>query len=73
MKYGRREKVLEYLAAGIRLVWCVEPRTCSVTTYRSRTDVRVLRGADTLSRLDVLPGFRLSLEGLFAPPVFPRS
>lgn len=33
--------VLEYLSAGTRLVWVVEPRTRSVTAYRSRTEVRV--------------------------------
>lgn len=68
-----REKVLEYLAAGTRLVWVVEPRRRSVTAYRSRTEVRVLKGADTLSGLDVLPGFRLSLNELFKPPVFPED
>ena len=68
-----REKVLEYLAAGTRLVWVVEPRTRSVTTYRSRTDVKVLKGTDLLSGLDVLPGFRLSLNELFTPPVFPEG
>jgi Uma2 family endonuclease len=29
------EKVLDYLNAGVRLVWVVEPRTRSVTVYRS--------------------------------------
>lgn len=68
-----REKVLEYLAAGTRLVWVVEPRSRSVTAYRSRTDVRVLTGSDTLSGVDVLPGFGLLIEELFSPPDFPRS
>lgn len=70
---GIREKVLEYLAAGTRLVWVVEPRSRSVTAYRSRTDVSVLKEADTLSGLDVLPGFRLRLSELFALPEFPRG
>ena len=66
-------KVAMYLQAGTRLVWVVEPRTRSVTTYRSRTDVKVLKGTDLLSGLDVLPGFRLSLNELFTPPVFPEG
>jgi Uma2 family endonuclease len=65
-----REKVLEYLDAGTRFVWVVEPRTRSVTAYRSRTQVRVVAGSDTLDGHDVLPGFRLRLDELFAPPDF---
>lgn len=68
-----REKVLEYLSAGTRLVWVVEPRTRSVTVYRSRTDVQVLKDSDTLSGLDVLPGFTLSVAELFAEPDFSRD
>lgn len=68
-----REKVLEYLAAGSRLVWVVDPRTRSVTVYRSRTDVRVLTGSNTVVGHDVLPGFRLPVEEIFAPPDFPRD
>jgi Uma2 family endonuclease len=66
-----REKVLEYLAAGTRLVWVVEPRTRSVTAYRSRTDVRMLSGSDTLGGANVLPGFSLRVAELFTPPDFP--
>lgn len=68
-----REKVLEYLSAGTRLVWVVDPRTRSVTAYRSRTDVRVLTGSDSLGGYDVLPGFRLRVSDLFAQPDFPRG
>ncbi|MGH7558440.1 MAG: Uma2 family endonuclease [Gemmatimonadota bacterium] len=66
-----REKVLEYLNAGSRLVWVVEPRDRSVTTYRSRTDVQRLTGSDTLDGHDVLPGFRLEVADVFTPPDFP--
>lgn len=65
--------MLEYLSAGTRLVWVVEPRTRSVAAYRSRTDVRVLTGSDTLGGHDVLPGFRLRVSDLFVPPDFPRD
>ncbi|MBW3660947.1 MAG: Uma2 family endonuclease [Gemmatimonadetes bacterium] len=68
-----REKVLEYLAAGARLVWVVEPRTRSVTVYRSRTDVRVLKAPETLGGGDLLPGFALPLAELFASPEFPED
>ncbi len=61
-----REKVLEYLAAGSRLVWVVDPVTRSVAAYRSREDIRLLTEGDVLEGGDVLPGFRLALTDLFA-------
>ena len=68
-----QDKVFDYLDAGSRLVWVVEPRTRSVTAYRSRTEVRVVAGSDTLDGHDVLPGFQLRLDELFAPPDFSRD
>ena len=68
-----REKVLEYLAAGSRLVWVVDPATRSVATYRSREDIRLLTEGDVLEGGDVLPGFRLSVSELFAVPRSPGS
>lgn len=43
-----QEKILEYLAAGTRLAWVVDPETESVTVYRSREDVRLLTIGDAL-------------------------
>lgn len=65
-----QRKVLEYLAAGTRLVWVVDPQTRSVTTYRSRKDARVLTEGDPLDGGAVVPGFRIDLAELFAtrPP-----
>jgi Uma2 family endonuclease len=63
-----RQKVLEYLAAGTRLVWVVDPATRSVTAYRSRDEIRLLTVADELDGADVLPGFRLGLSELFSRP-----
>ena len=62
-----QEKVLNYLDAGARLVWVVDPRTGSVTAYRSRSDIRLLRGGDVLDGADVLPGFAYPIADLFAP------
>lgn len=63
---GVQEKVLEYLDAGTRLVWVIDPRTRVVNTYRSRTDVRLLGELDELDGGEVLPGFRLPVKDLFA-------
>jgi Uma2 family endonuclease len=67
------EKVLEYLAAGTRLVWVVDPATRSVATYRSRKDIQLLTEGEVLEGGDVLPGFRLSISELFAVPRSPGS
>lgn len=61
-----RQKVLEYLAAGTLLVWVVDPATRSVTTYRSRDEIRLLTATDELEGGDVLPGFRFGLSELFS-------
>ena len=60
------DKAHQFLDAGSRLVWVVNPIRRSVTVYRSRTDVTVLRIQDTLDGADVLPGFSLPLSRLFA-------
>jgi Uma2 family endonuclease len=60
------EKVLDYLEAGTRLVWVVDPRPRTVVVYRSRDEIRLLTRADELDGGDVLPGFRVKVAELFA-------
>lgn len=60
------EKVADYLRSGSRLVWVLDPEAERVTIYRSRGDVRVVEVGDLLEGEDVLPGFRLELEDVFA-------
>lgn len=60
-----QQKVLEYLAAGSRLVWVVDARSRSVTVYRHRNEIRVLMEGDALDGADVLPDFRLEIADLF--------
>jgi Uma2 family endonuclease len=59
------EKVLEWLAAGTKLVWLVLPKRRVIKVYRSRTDVTVLTDKDDLDGEDVLPGFRLPVARIF--------
>jgi Uma2 family endonuclease len=61
-----QEKVLEYLAAGTRLVWIVDPKTRSVTVYRSPNEIRILREGDVLDGADILPGLALPVSRIFA-------
>lgn len=67
------EKVRDYLAAGTRRVWVVEPRSRTVSVYRSPTEVRVLTAADELDGEDAVPGFRLPVADLFPIPPSDRA
>ena len=59
------DKVGEYLQAGTRLVWVVDPEARTVTVYRSATDVRCLQHDEELDGGDVLPAFRCRPADLF--------
>jgi Uma2 family endonuclease len=58
------DKVGEYLEAGVRLVWVIDPKRGRAVVYRSLSDVRELSGADELDGEDVLPGFRCRLSDI---------
>jgi len=60
-----QEKTREYLAAGSRLVWIVDPQTETVIAYRPSGDARIYSGADEVSGEDVLPGFSFRPTDLF--------
>jgi Uma2 family endonuclease len=58
-------KVADYLAAGARLVWVVDPKRKSVTTYRTLLAPRRLESNEALDGEDVLPGLVMPLESIF--------
>ena len=60
-----QEKVLEWLAAGVRLLWVVRPRGRMATVHSPNRRARVLGVDDTLDGGDVLPGFSLPVRALF--------
>jgi Uma2 family endonuclease len=59
------QKLREYFAIGVRLIWLVDPQVRSVFAYRSLTDVREFSADDELPGDDVLPGFTISVASLF--------
>ena len=59
------DKTADYLDAGTRLVWVIEPSRRSVTIYRSRSEIRLLREGDALEGYDVLPGFSVPVAEVF--------
>ncbi len=62
---GIREKVHDFLSAGARLVWVVDPETERVFRYRTREPPRILAGDDVLDAGPVLPGFRVPVARIF--------
>ena len=62
-------KLGEYAAAGVKLVWYVDPEAKTVTVYpRGRErGKRVLGAGDALDGGKVLPGFALPVADIFAP------
>lgn len=61
-----QQKVLEYLDAGARLVWVIDPLGRTATEYRSRNQIRLLPESEALRGYDVLPDFELVLSDLLA-------
>jgi Uma2 family endonuclease len=56
----------EYFAAGVPLVWEIDPRKRTVRVYTAPNRSTTLTAADTLDGGAVLPGFTLPLADLFA-------
>jgi len=63
------EKVNEYLAAGVRLVWVIHPTVRRLMVHRIDGTLAALRAGDELSGEDVIPGFRCLVEDLFKSKV----
>jgi len=59
------EKIAEYFASGVRMVWVIDPEDRTVTVYRSPNEGRMLHESAMLSGDEVLPGFRCKVSELF--------
>jgi Uma2 family endonuclease len=59
-------KLEEYFLAGSQLVWMVDPATRTVGVHESPDRFTTLTESDTLDGGNVLPGFALPLQELFA-------
>ena len=58
-------KVTDWLTAGTRTVWVINPRWRTVTVFRSPTEISVLTANDMLNGADVIGGFRGPVHDLF--------
>ena len=63
--YQVRAKVADYLEAGSRLVWVVDPEKRTVTTWRSILAPRVVGIDGELDGEEMLPGLRVPVAALF--------
>jgi len=59
-------KLHDYFAAGVQLVWYVDPAARTVEVFTAANQSLVLREDQTLTGEPVLPGFSLALRELFA-------
>lgn len=60
------EKIDEYLAAGVALVWVVDPHDQTVMVYRPGQPPTMVNNTQELSGEPHLPGFRVPVARLFA-------
>ena len=60
------EKVIDWLAAGTRMVIVLNPRKRTVKVYRSLTDISILTESDILHGADVVPGWAMAVRDIFA-------
>ena len=61
-----REKVAEWLEAGARAVWVVDPRRRTVVVHDQLQDPITLEQDDNLQGGDLLPGFAIPVRNIFA-------
>jgi Uma2 family endonuclease len=64
-KTAVRAKVDEYLAAGVRAVWALDPATRTVRVHQRGGIELLLSEHDVLDGGDIVPGFRCPVAALF--------
>jgi Uma2 family endonuclease len=57
-----RQKMQEYMDAGVKLAWLINPQQQQVEIYRLGKDVELRNLPTELLDEDILPGFSLSLD-----------
>ena len=59
------DKVGQWLAAGVRLVWVVYPKSRTVAAHQSPSEARTFHEDEVLTGDDVVPGFELPISEIF--------
>jgi Uma2 family endonuclease len=63
------QKINDYLAAGVQLVWEVHPTSRTVSIHRADSSATRLKETDNLDGEAVLPGFQCRVSELFVVPL----
>lgn len=64
-KPGGQQRIVDYLEAGVPLVWAIDPHSKTATVYRPDGAARLVRSGESLEGGDVLPDLRIDLAELF--------
>ena len=59
------EKISDWLGAGARMVWLVDPEARTIAVHRAATAPRVVASGGTVDGEDVLPGFSMPVDAAF--------
>jgi Uma2 family endonuclease len=59
------EKLGEYLEAGVKMVWIVNPDARTIRIYRDDNTTRLFHAGDVIENEPLLPGFRLPVGEVF--------
>jgi Uma2 family endonuclease len=59
------EKISDYLVAGSRLVWVVNPKRKTVAAHRPSANPVILAATELLQGGDVVPGFECAIHQIF--------
>jgi Uma2 family endonuclease len=59
-------KIADWLAAGTKLVWLVDPQRSEVRVHRADGSLAILGSEQSLDGEDTLPGFRCPVSQIFA-------
>lgn len=59
------DKVEEYLAHGVQLIWIITPQFRSVTVHRPDAEPELFNARQTISAAPILPGFECPVAALF--------
>lgn len=65
LAYEVNRKIEEWLEAGVKIVWVIDPEAKKVHIHRADGTATKLRESDDLSAEEVLPGFRCRISELF--------
>lgn len=58
-------KIVDFFAAGVRLIWVVHPGSQIIQVWRQDGSGRWFKDGDVLDGEDVLPGFRCEVAAIF--------